>query len=369
MPTQRGPQSTAWEMQPHTLAKHRLIERYLGGWFPILGGAHGRIVFLDGFAGPGIYSKGEEGSPIIALRTLLKHPRLERLGQVHFVFMEPEEDRAGSLNEQLDTFVKAHGGLPKNVTYALHQVTFEQGATGILDTLEQQKATLAPTFAFIDPFGVSGVPMELIGRLLSFERCEVFFNFMGDTVNRFCTAGNIDVHLDALFGCDDYKQVSGNPTQRQVFLHDLYERQLGSHCNFKYIQQFEMINMAGHNIYSLFFGTRHLAGLRVMKDAMWKVDPGGGNRFSDRLAGQQVLFGAEPGIRPLRQELLRHFAGRTVDVADINEHTLVHTPYSASHWKSLVLKPLEKEGVISVVTSPRLRSGAFPDGTKVAFPG
>jgi hypothetical protein len=35
---------------------------------------NGRIIFLDGFAGPGRYAGGEEGSPLIALRALFLHP-------------------------------------------------------------------------------------------------------------------------------------------------------------------------------------------------------------------------------------------------------------------------------------------------------
>jgi hypothetical protein len=35
-------------------------------WVPILTRYYGRVVYIDGFAGPGIYVGGEEGSPIIA---------------------------------------------------------------------------------------------------------------------------------------------------------------------------------------------------------------------------------------------------------------------------------------------------------------
>jgi hypothetical protein len=47
---------------------------------------NGRILFVDGFAGPGRYLDGEDGSPLIALKTLLDHPhfqnRQERRGVV-----------------------------------------------------------------------------------------------------------------------------------------------------------------------------------------------------------------------------------------------------------------------------------------------
>jgi hypothetical protein len=37
---------------------------------------------------------------------------------------------------------------------------------------------LPPTFAFIDPFGWTGVPFQLIKEILANKSCEVLFNFM-----------------------------------------------------------------------------------------------------------------------------------------------------------------------------------------------
>jgi three-Cys-motif partner protein len=359
-------------MEPHTQAKHELVRRYLGGWFPILGTYSGRVVFLDGFAGPGIYANGEPGSPIIALQALLDHPRFSHLRcEFIFLFLEPESDRAESLERRLVEFAAERGGLPHKIRYHVRQSTFVDAATEIVSTLEEQKSQLAPTFAFIDPFGFSGVPIELIGRLLDFDKCEVFFNLMYDYINRFATAGNVDRHLREVFGCDDYRSAGALPEgrPRSEFLHDLYERQLRSVGGFPYLQRFQMFNQRNHNVYSLYFGTRNLAGLRVMKDAMWRVDPGSGCRFSDRTfsPNQPVLFEAEPNFGPLRQAILSHFVGRTVPVSEVEEFTLTQTPYSASHYNRPVLSPLEKEGAIEVLSSPRKKRYTFPDGTVIRF--
>jgi len=67
------PKSTIWPIESHTQAKHKILEFYLQAWFPILGSRYSRINFIDGFAGPGIYSEGEEGSPLIALRVAKEH--------------------------------------------------------------------------------------------------------------------------------------------------------------------------------------------------------------------------------------------------------------------------------------------------------
>jgi three-Cys-motif partner protein len=44
-----------WPLDPHTHAKHVILRSYLGAWFPILNKYNGRIVYIDGFAGPGEY--------------------------------------------------------------------------------------------------------------------------------------------------------------------------------------------------------------------------------------------------------------------------------------------------------------------------
>jgi three-Cys-motif partner protein len=368
----RGPKSTEWALEPHSKAKHDLVQKYLGGWFPILGRFNGRIVFLDGFAGPGTYATGEMGSPLLAIETLLDHPMFGRFGTTEFVFLffEPESDRATRLRERLAEFAAARGGLPTNVKWTVYELTFADGAASMTEYLEQQKARLAPTFAFIDPFGFSGVPLALISRLLNFEKCEVFFNFMYDFINRFATAGNVDSHLEEIYGTNEYLRAAdyASADERREFLLDLYARQLREVADFPYVSRFDMYNRQGHNTYSLFHGTRSLTGLKLMKQAMWSVDPESGKRFSDRLVGT-LPFDIRPDLTPLRKMILERFAGEVVTVEQIEEFTLVETDYSASHYNRGVLAPLEREGQIEVVSSSRKRRQTFPDGTTIRFPG
>jgi three-Cys-motif partner protein len=366
-----APREPIWSLDPHTKAKHELLRHYLGAWFPILSSSgKQRIVFLDGFAGPGIYKGGEPGSPIIALDVLLGHSAFARLGsEFVFLFLEPKRKRYQSLLEQLELLRQRHGGWPANVRIHTSDMTFEVWAESILATLDQQRRSLAPTFAFVDPFGFSGTRLDLLCRLLSFETCEVLFTFMFDYVNRFITEETVSDHLRDLFGTDEYRQAAGLAGEpRKAFLHDLYQRQLHTRCGFTYVKSFEMLGYNGHTGYYLFHGTRSLMGLSRMKDAMWKVDPGGGFRFSDRFAGQDVLFRDDTlDVGPLRTALLERFVGRVATVDDINRFVLVETPYRESHWNRKVMVPLEREGRVQVVASPRKKGYGFPKGTVVRF--
>jgi len=59
---------------------------------------HRVIQYVDGFAGPGAYSGGEEGSPIIALNAALQHRmRIHPTTELRFLFIEQKEDRAAHL--------------------------------------------------------------------------------------------------------------------------------------------------------------------------------------------------------------------------------------------------------------------------------
>ncbi|TET39643.1 MAG: three-Cys-motif partner protein TcmP, partial [Dehalococcoidia bacterium] len=68
---------TIWAIEPHTEAKHKILRYYLSAWFPILATTQNRLLYVDGFAGPGEFYKKDgslvDGSPIIALKVARDH--------------------------------------------------------------------------------------------------------------------------------------------------------------------------------------------------------------------------------------------------------------------------------------------------------
>ncbi|MEU8401749.1 three-Cys-motif partner protein TcmP [Nonomuraea sp. NPDC048892] len=363
-----GPKTIHWDLEPHTRAKHEILRGYLNGWFPVMSRYNNRIFFFDGFAGPGRYKNGEAGSPIIALTTLLDHAHFSRMKcDFLFMFCEHDSKRFTSLEVEVKKLKEARAPWPSNVKVQLVNKEFEASASDIITEMQRLKKQLVPTFAFVDPFGVSGLPITVIKDLLASPRCELFVNYMVDSVNRFAGAGNIDHHLKDLFGTERYKEAAALQGQpRQQFLHNLYEEQLKSVCEFSFVQSFAMINTYGHIGYYLFYGTRDIKGLELMKDSMWKIDPGGDYRFSDRLVGQTVLF-IEDGVdaRPLQQALRTEFAGKAVPIQQLEDFTITRTPYKKSHLRRFALTPLERENAIQVRRPGRSQ---FPPGTVVIFP-
>jgi len=88
------------------LAKHAILKRYLGGWFPILTSAYKRVLYIDCHAGRGRHTTGQEGSPIIALKGLLGHKSIDNIlkqANVNFVFFERNKHNYQILLNEINT--------------------------------------------------------------------------------------------------------------------------------------------------------------------------------------------------------------------------------------------------------------------------
>lgn len=360
---------TIWEMAAHTLAKHNLLESYLGAWFAIFGQTpvHRKVNYIDGFAGPGVYAGGEEGSPIVALRALLEHTAARAFASTRFNFLFNEQDpaRFASLEEQIARLEQEVGGFPPNVHINLENQNFHDLGDEILGSMKKNEG-LAPTFFFVDPFGYKDVPLGLMQKLLAFRACEMLIYFDFNSVNRFATAGNVDDRFEALFGTAGFKNAPASGPERQEYLRDLYEKQLREVGNFAYVRSFAMVRESGHIGYYLFFCTRDLQAFDKMKAQMWRLDPTGSFRFEDRLADELVLFGHTGTTDPLRHALLIAFAGQTVHVPVITEWVMKETPFHKGQVKRMTLKPMEDDGQI-MVTRPRPQA-QFNDQVTVTFP-
>ncbi len=365
--------TTRWDLPPHTKIKHEILKRYLDAWLPILGSWAGRIVFIDGFAGPGRYSGGEPGSPVIALQALLDHPYFKesRPGRnVVFAFIEQDPERAAALREEIDAIP-----CPAWVTAKVYEGAFSDHMTELLNAIEADKKQLAPTFAFIDPFGFKGLPMALVARIVRYPRCECLVSFMYEDINRFLAhpGAAIQAHYDELFGTDEWRAIARitDPETRKDRLVSLYREQLKKIAGLKYVRTFEMINQGNRTEYFLFYGTNSKLGLSKMKEAMWRADPVGGQVFSDRsVSGQGVLFEPEADTTPLRRQLQGRFRDKGwVPIEEVSDFVLEETAYSELiHLKRATLAPMEKEDFLEAKRpGERGRRGTFPSGTKIRF--
>lgn len=361
--------TTTWDIDEHTRVKHSILERYLSAWIPILGTHHKDLLYIDGFAGPGKYSKGEDGSPIIAIRAALKYKNYSN-HNIRLVFVEKERKRAALLKQILSGF----STLGKRIQYDIKPgVDFRSAWQDLAEEYESSGWPLPPTLAFIDPFGWTGIPLSVIKDILSHDRCEVFITLMYEEFNRFRELSSQEMNFNELFGTTEWQRVitHENAHDRKMAWINLYRSQLQGEVA-RHVFCFEMRNANNVTKYFLVYATNSLKGVKKMKESMWKSDPSGEYKFSDADDPNQCeLFGSNPDYGYLKQLILNKFGGSETTIRQIEEFVLAETPFRETHYKVHVLRELEKANPprIEVVLPPDgRRKGTFAsDDMKIRF--
>ena len=356
---------TIWSLEPHTAAKHEILRRYLGAWFAILGRQNRRLVYVDGFCGPGRYTGGEPGSPLVAVE-VVQALAGKIAAKPELVFIDNDRLRIDNLRLELRSEVSHDYNM--RITCGEFRVKFPS----VIDSLFRRQEPTPPLFAFIDPFGFSGIPFDLVRRILSYDRSEAFILLNTNVLRRFLehSKHEIRLHIAETFGTSDVFDIATANCDRLLALRELYQQQLSQHA--KFVRYFEMLDGSGSTIYHLFFATNNPLGFEKMKDAMWAVDRTGAFRFSDRTdPNQMILLGPDPS-GDLAATLGERFRGQTQDAQLVKRWVIDSTIYVRKHVTA-ALRYAERNGQIAVGRSksdgsPRKRN-TFPDGSMIQFRG
>jgi len=359
------PRTTLWPLDPHTRAKHEVLKRYLDAWFPVLGTWNGRILFIDGFAGPGEYEGHEPGSPAIALNALRNHTVKHAISaEVGFMFIERDKARADHLRTVCEGLKV---GLPDKCWVEVAHEAFDREMTSVLNRLDEQNKRLAPSFVMVDPFGVSGIPLKVLQRILKNPRCELYVSFMYESINRFKEQEEFEPHLDALFGCEKWREGNQitNPKERKRFMYDLYGSQLKA-AGASQVVHFDLC-LGNRLIYAIFFATQSLKGCNLMKQAVWKVAPFGDYAFHGSHMTQLTLGLASTDFVPLQEAIATKFGGKGwIPIQEISDYVSSdECDYHTGHFKKGALKAMEQQGTIEVDESSRKLRFTFPEGTRL----
>lgn len=284
---------TLWKLEEHTRAKHQLLMRYLSRWVPIFQHGYGKtddLVFIDGFAGPGVYEDGEPGSPVLMIRTYLKaNPNPETTLHCYFI----EKDRARC--DELERRVAGFRGPKCNVAvlhgdYADHY----DSVMAEIDALTQPAV-----FAFLDPFSALDDPSLAVDVAVRPTSEALVYLPVGHFA-RFIDQPSIERTLNGVFGDDRWKVLKGKSTQEITRgLVALYAQRLaetgGASAQRIYVEHFAIHPLTG-NRYYLFFATKHRTAVEAMREAMWVLDPANGCLFDARRAPQEGIEAWKPGL-------------------------------------------------------------------------
>jgi three-Cys-motif partner protein len=140
------------ERRGPAILKHGILRGYLQPFASKTGSASRgkRVVYLDGYAGPGVYSNGDPGSPALAAETA---ERLSRIRTLECIYVERNKHYRERLTALLSKTNHKWTILPGSIAKELPKALMLAGD--------------APLFAFFDPFGL-GLPFHLLtGSVLS----------------------------------------------------------------------------------------------------------------------------------------------------------------------------------------------------------
>jgi hypothetical protein len=141
-------------------------------------------------------------------------------------------------------------------------------------------------------------------------------------------------------------------------------RQAVSNAGFRYLLDFELIDVRGVSLY-LIFGTNSDRGLSVMKESLWSVDPNFGVRFRDpRDTMNEALFAIDdPQTAPLQRLLMDrlrdlHSKGQDTECVEyLRRWTLFQTVYREPDVIPALTK-LRAQNLLGVDPGTRIRRGS-----------
>lgn len=355
----------------HHEAKHKLLREYVKAWLPKLGYSYDKIAICDCFASAGRYGAGQQGSPLYLLRAYAGwEPKRPIRKPPHFIFIESNRRFAEHLQWEVDQIDCR--GATVDVILGRYEDVFPQA----IDYLASAYRQPVPTFAFIDPLGWKDNPFGLISRYRERlgEKAEVLAYVPASFMARFAEQDFVRPSLEKLFGGSSFQDATKDESSKLPAAERLaeayrerLEKEFGRATRFR-------INPVRRNEYFLLFGTSSPRGLSVMKKAMWKVDPVGGETYEQdakAAVGHGQLFDLSaisslPEEESLPRLLRRHFESREFSIEEAEDFTLNQTRYVESQLRRWGLNPLLDAGHL-VVTNGTPRRGHYPQGTGMQF--
>ncbi|GBG09530.1 hypothetical protein PAT3040_04180 [Paenibacillus agaridevorans] len=367
------------ELQKHSDAKLQILNSYVIPWMRkiVLGtkAFGGKCLVIDGFAGQGVYDDGSDGSPIILLKCAIDcYNQFIELGwappNIFLIFIEGSTENYKLLKKNVIDTVNLtdpkkfkDGAFFASDDYpTINIACFNDDFKDVLGKILKDVPSLIPSFCFIDPFGFSQTPFDLIKKYMKNRFAEIFLNFIYEETNRFIkhTNKSIQQHISDQFGVTDLEELkamideTGDPNTRKQVIVSYYAGQLYNEANAKHVISFE-IKKKGRTKLVLFFATKNIVGLSTMKKAMWGVDNTGSYLYDDKQESDQIEFlffkeeQEQQHIERLAGQIEVFFSGKeNVTKNEVEEFTIVSTVYPEGKLLTGALKHLEKHKKIHV---------------------
>ena len=365
------------ERSDQSEVKARIVQKYFFAWANVVMATaaqhHGKIAYIDLYAGPGRYKDGSASTPLLVLEKAIEHPKLSQM------LVARLNDQDGDSTSTLESEIAKLPGIEK--------LKFKPEISTSPVGEEMEKAfkniRLIPSFTFFDPFGYKGLSQGIIHAVLKDWGCDCVFFFNYNRINAAINNELVEEHMEALFGekrIQHLREVikDKKPHQREALILEALAdtmKELGGKYVLPFRFQRDQDKKTSH---FLVFVTKHPKGYGIMKSIMAgesSLAEQGVPSFSYFPADKAtpLLFALTRRLDDLETELPKIFAGRTLSMESIFQQHNIDTPYIEKNYK-IALGNLEAAG--SIVCSPAAKDRKIMKGERtfanhvlVTFPG
>lgn len=276
------------EIQPHSIAKHRILQSYLAAYYQTLVGGGRRDEFkltvVDGFAGCGRYVlKGakelSDGSPLILLRAAKEAAYKINQGRqkpvnvdiTHF-FIEADKQGCALLKQVL---IDEGYGDKLDKSIVLRQSKFEDEISNVLSFVRQKTPRSGRSIFILDQYGYNQVPLSQLRQILTLSNAEIILTFGVDSLLNFANDASFKEQLNRINLPDIFKgrtldEIKESEHDWRLFVQACLYQHLVVGSGAKFFTPFFIRNNDGHGDYWLLHLSQHPRARDVMTEVHWQ---------------------------------------------------------------------------------------------------
>jgi len=285
--------------------KHRVLQRYLQAFAPIIGSKYSEIVYVDCMAGP--WKSQDNGFRDTSFHTAIsvfqECKDRNKCRRVRALLIEKDPERFPLLAD----YAKSVHGIEvttRNWDFTQH--------VGDIVAFAKESGNSFPFF-FIDPTGWKEIAPSLIRPILQVSPGEVLINFMTSWIRRFFEDREKPFH--ELLGHDAVERLRGlSEEQREDEIVSVYAAAIREVGHYSYTCAMPIMMPDRDDIhYHLVFGTRNVRGLEEFKKTedvsirfMHELRANAQRRRALQATGQGFLLSPSETYRERRFGMLNH---------------------------------------------------------------
>ena len=337
-----------------TAAKILIYHQYIKNYLPKVLMQFGKCFIADFFCGPG-KNGNQDGSPLVLLdaaKSMLESPALRKKWQnpeVVVVFSDAEQNYVNNLTDALKersypSEIKIIGPLCESFDSVLNKTS------SIFNKIVE------PKFFFLDPFTYSDVTIDDVKTLIDTPASEVLLFLPTFHLYRFVSCADDVGALKSFLenftdrGCADYADINDfNESIRQRLL---------TYLNLKYVRSIGLDDGSRKN--ALFYLTKHVTGMILMNNLVWKY-ANDGITVKARRDNEPTLFNLSTisGNFTRIKEFLQGYIKEKKELSNTEIIDVVAQRCFTNKYASEILKDMKNHGLVEVEYKTKDKTRGF----------